>query len=395
MQVGLCYTSRHRDAATALAGRLDRNLGAGALLVECDDEPVSDIWEQATSADAVLLILDAVSAPPGPVRREDWSGLLEHNGAPPVAVWRAEPCQYPKLLERRPFVAMADALEAARWVERWVVGQLPVQAGAWSLARADAEFPESWWAELVDQPGCVAWPHEGALAAAHAFAYRADPHFQGVLWIPTARRPWETIVAEAEYRAAQAERTLIVLAGWEGEIPGVPAGRDSWLAVPAPVPVGPCQPGGFPMEWARSLGVDVAAAAVPLDAEGRWGRAGGQGIGGGAAASTRHRSALAEAFRPWRVRMDECDLLASEVPAALDGSAEGLELAWNYARFLAERLRTREAVYWLRTLMAGAAAAGDAALAQEAEREMSWLVDDAGAVLAKPATAGEQLSFGF
>lgn len=395
MHLGLCYTSRHRDAATALAVRLERNLGVRSLLVECDDEPVSDIWEQATSADAVLLILDAISAPPGPVRREDWEALLEHNGAPPVAMWRAEPCQYPKLLERRPFLATEDALEAARWVERWLVSQMPAHPGAWSLARADGEFPASWWAELVDRPGCVALAGATALAAAHSFAFRADPHFQGILWIPSTHRPWETVVAEAEHRAATAERLLIVLAGWEGEIPAAPGGRHSWLAVPVPGPVGACQPGGFPRSLAPRLDLDVSSS-VPLDAAGLWLRAAGQGsVPADDAAREQHRAVLAETFRPWRVRMEECDVLAAEVPAAFDASTEGLELGWNYARYLAERLRTHEAVYWLREVIARAAQQGNAELAREAQRELSWLVDETGTVLREPAAAGEQLSLFF
>ncbi|MBM3794351.1 MAG: hypothetical protein FJW31_09830 [Acidobacteria bacterium] len=391
MQLGLCFTSRYRDAATALAARLERNLGAGALLVESDEEPVSSIWEQATSASAVLLILDAISAPPGPVHREDWESLLEHNGAPPMAVWRADPCHYPKLLERRPFLSTGDALEAARWVERWLVAQQPSHRGALSLARAADAFPESWWEELVDRPGRLAFAGASALAAAHSFAFQADTHFQGVLWIPAMGRPWETVVAEAEHRAGSAERLLIVLAGWDGEIPAVPEGRHSWLAVAAPLPAGVCQPGGFPLSLARRLDLDVTSA-VPLDAAGFWLRARGQGIAPpDEAERARHRAALAETFRPWRVRMDECEVLA-----AFDDSAEGLELGWNYARFLAERLRTREAVYWFREVIARAPAHGNTELAREAQRELSWLVDETGAVLRNPAAVGEQLSlFGF
>ena len=40
--------------------------------------------EQASASDAVLLMPDRSSAP-GPVKRDDWRSLPEHNGTPPVA----------------------------------------------------------------------------------------------------------------------------------------------------------------------------------------------------------------------------------------------------------------------------------------------------------------------
>ena len=254
MQLGICCSSLRRAFALGLAERLDRNFGITSLIVEEDSAPVSAVWYQASAADAVLLLLDSVSAP-GPVHRRDWESLLEHTGNPPVALLRFGPCLYPKLLERRPFLEPANATEAERWVERWLVGLLPSQEEGIDAAPASAPVREEWWLRLVDTPGTRIAAAEDA-DAAQAFANQAGGHFQGVFWIGCEHRSVPAILGEIEHCSRAAGRLLFILV--HAALPlDLPANRHSYLvlegtpmAIQSGDPLAPwagvCQAAGFP-----------------------------------------------------------------------------------------------------------------------------------------------------
>ena len=89
MRLALCHSALQNTFARGLIERLARNLDIVSLTIEADSSPAHEAWEQGAACDALLLILDSVSAP-GPVKRQDWEGLLEHSGELPVAVLRLE-----------------------------------------------------------------------------------------------------------------------------------------------------------------------------------------------------------------------------------------------------------------------------------------------------------------
>src|SRR5262245_43161419 len=100
MQFGICCSSRTRPIADRLEARLRRNLDIETLIVEADDAPLTETWEEAAAAGAILLILDSTTAP-APFRRADWQALEQQGGTPPLAWLRVEDCAYPKVVERR------------------------------------------------------------------------------------------------------------------------------------------------------------------------------------------------------------------------------------------------------------------------------------------------------
>ena len=225
MQLGICCSSRQRAFARALTDRLARNLGVTTLVVEDDEAAVCFTWEQASASDAVLLLLDSASAPGPGVNRADWASLLAHAGAPPVASIRFEPCHYPKLLERGPrFLAPAEAVEAERWTERWLVELLlPRDEAGIAAAPSAGAVPDAWWTQLVDRPGqAVAAPDD--IDAAQALASVARRHFQGVFWIGCEHRPPVAILDEIEHWTQGATRLLFVLVHGASPLE-LPAGR--------------------------------------------------------------------------------------------------------------------------------------------------------------------------
>ena len=119
VRLSICCSSRAAAIAARLARRLERNLGIRTLLVEEDSAPVWETWEEGAAADAVLILLDGVSAPE-PLRLQEWKGLVDHDGDPPIAFARLEECAYPKLLERRIFFPADDGPALDRAVERWL-----------------------------------------------------------------------------------------------------------------------------------------------------------------------------------------------------------------------------------------------------------------------------------
>ncbi len=411
MQLGLCCSSLQRSIARNLADRLERNLGCSTLIIEEDSAAVSATWDEASASDAVLLLLDAVSAP-GPVNRRDWESLLEHAGAPPVAVVRLAPCQYPKLLERRRFFAAGSALEAERWVECWLMELLPGHEGIHAASAAEP-VPDEWWPHLVDQPG-IHVAGAGDSTAARAFAHAAGRHFQEVFWIGCEHRPASTILAEIEHWSKGAARQLFILVYTAMPADLLPrGGRHSYLVLegtpavvdsgdPAARWIGACQTSGFPgaiLDLLIGPGVEWQSLVAVLD------RARGLYVPLGRfmtnrKARERHLVVLEETFRNWRLQTSLCRELTGEAAGALRYGFEckspaARDLCLHLALFLLGEKRNQEAVTWLRILVGEAEGECDLATAQRARHELSWLVDDAGAPIQDVAAVGEQLAFDF
>ena len=415
MQLGICHSSRQRSVAQALAGRLERNLGVRTLPIEDDTVAVCFTWEQASASDAVLLLLDAITAP-GPVNRGDWASLLDHTGAPPVALIRVEPCHFPKLLERGPrFLSTADALEAVRWVERWLVELLLPRDEAGLLAAGtagSAQVPAEWWTRLVDRPGDCAAAAED-IDAAQAFAREARRHFQGVFWIGCEHRPPVAILDEIAHWARGATRLLFILVHAPAEPLDLPVGRHSYLVLAGSPPVlqsddalapwvGVCQASGFSGAVMELLGRrpdEWAELVVALDRERGLYRPLGRYVTN-RRARQRHLEELSGAFDKWRMKPDLCRQLLGEAAAALrygfeSNSPIARQLCLELALFLQAEKRNPEAVGWLRVLEEESERHSDVAMARRACNEISWLVDDSGSAVAEATPVGEQLGFDF
>jgi hypothetical protein len=409
MQLGLCCSSLQRAFAQNLQERLERNLGVSTLIVEEDSAPVSAVWEQASAADAVLLLLDSISAP-GPVKRDDWESLLAHPGAPPVAMLRLGPCHYPKLLERRLFVASSSPpLAAERWVESWLVKMMTRHEQGIDAAPVSAPVPADWWERLVDRPG-ICFAGAGDIAAAQALAHQAHGHFQGVFWIGCQHRPSIGILGEIEHWSRTAERLLFVLVspGWPLDFPG---SRHSYLVLEGELPpiqsgdslapwVGVCQGHGFPaslIDLMLGPRPDWQPLATVLDRDRRLYRTDGQ-YTANQEAEERHLTVLEETFRAWRNHSLLCSELIAEAASAVRYGFQrhlpvARDLCLQLALFLLSGKRTPEAVFWLRMLTEEADRQSDLATARRARHELSWLVDDTGQLLHDEI--GLQLTFEF
>ncbi|MSV31163.1 MAG: hypothetical protein EXQ57_01435 [Bryobacterales bacterium] len=390
--MSICGSSRASAITKRLAARLERNLGIATLLVEEDTVPVSETWEEGAAADAVLILLDGVSAP-APLRREAWTGLIEHGGHPPVAFSRLEECAYPKLLERRPFFPAA-ALERA--VERWLAGMLPACAGI-EPAAIEGAVPDEWWTMLVDEPGRVVTTDP---AAAQAFAHQAAGHFQAVVWMGCAGREVALIRAELAYRLG-AGRTLVVLAHIEKPL-AIPIDGHSYLQVLGAPPetegdpaLGACYAPGFPGWFAKELGGDLNQAVLLEAANGVYRMP--QSPRTNDETRQRHLAILHRYFQTWKKEPDPCSALLAEVPAAIQhGFAQdwtrGSELCRRAAFLLLGDGRRREGIRLLNRLLVEAEDRGDAETAADARHELSWLTDED-----EPGrsgtTGGEQLVF--
>jgi hypothetical protein len=375
---------------------LDRNFGIRTLLVEEDEVPVSETWEEGAAADAVLILLDGVSAP-APLRREAWTGLIEHDGDPPIAFARMEDCAYPKLLERRLFFPADDLIVLERAVERWVTAKLPSRPG-FVAAGLRGEIPEDWWPSLVDRPGSVTTQDA---AAAQAFAQQAASHFQGVVWIGCAGREPALIRAELDHRTSEG-RMLAVLAHSDKPLK-FPEGRHSYLQIlGAPAEgatgdaIGACYAPGFPGWFARELGGDLTKAIL-LDATNDLYRL-AEIPPADTAARMRHMTILHRYFQAWKTHPEPCRALLNEAPAAIQ---YGFEEDWLRATELCRRTaflllgdgRRREGIRLFHRLLVEAEERGDAAAAADARHELSWLTDEDGPVLSG-ITVGEQLALG-
>lgn len=361
-----------------------------------DAAPVSETWEEGAAADAVLILLDRLTAP-APLRREDWTGLIGHNGAPPVAFARWEECAYPKLLERRPFFAANAQLDRA--VEAWLVAMLPKQPGI-DPAPLAASVPDEWWSRLVDEPGCL---ETNDVDAAHAFAHQARKHFQAVVWIGCAGREPALIHAELQWRAPQG-RVLAILAHIDKPLK-LPQSRHSYVQVVGPIPaggngvaLGACYAPGFPGSLAIELGADLTQA-VPLDHGASLYRLRAAPAPDPGARQL-HLEALQRRFQHWRQRPDSVLPLVAEVPAAL---AYGFSHDWDRASELCRRTaflllgagRRREGIRLFHRLLLEAEERGDADTAEQARHELSWLTDeDDEPVRSGPARAEQLDLFG-
>lgn len=378
VQLSICCSSRTAAIAARLAARLERNLEIQTLMVEEDAAPVSETWEEGAAADAVLILLDRLTAPP-PLRREAWTGLIEHDGTPPVAFVRWEDCAYPKLLERRPFFDAAGPLDRA--VEVWLAGMLPAHSGI-DPAPVAASIPDDWWSRAVDEPGQL---ETTDIDAAQSFAHLARKHFQAVVWIGCAGREQALIRAELDWRAPRECRVLAVLAHVDKPLK-LPPSRHSYIQVVGPVPeggdngaLGACYAPVFPGSLAIELGADLAQA-VPLDNAAslyRLRAAPASNI------ETRqlHLEALQRRFQHWRQRPDLVLPLVAEVPAAL---VHGFEFDWPRASELCRRTaflllgagRRREGIRLFHKLLVEAEERGDSVIAGEARHELSWLTSE-------------------
>ena len=396
VQLCICCSSRAAAISARLAERLDRNLGIRTLLIEEDSVPVSEFWEEGAAADAVLVLLDGKCAP-APLRREAWTGLIDHDGHPPIAFARLEECAYPKLLERRPFFPASEATVLDRTVERWLAGMLPRLPGI-VPAEIAGDVPDEWWAALVDRPGRLV---TGDPAAAQAFAHLAARHFQGVVWIGCTGRDSALIRAELEYRLGPG-RMLVVLAHVRKRFQP-PEDRHSYLQVVGDPPetdgdevLGACYAPAFPGWFAKELGGDLTRAVL-LDAA--------EAIyrmplvpPTNEATRNRHLEVLHRHFQTWKQKPEPCRELLAEVPAAIEYGfskdwIRGSELCRRAAFLLLKDGRRREGIRMLNRLLIEAEERGDEETASDARHELSWLTEEDAPARTAAAAKGQQLAF--
>ena len=424
MQLGICCSPLQHQLAVRLASRLARNLGITTVIVADEHASLMESWEQSSASDAVLLMLDRRLAP-GPVKRDDWQSLLEHNGAPQVATLKLEHCFYPKLLERSRFFAPdGNELEAGRWVERWLVSITPTGADTeiQRISRSDSfggsSSPDEWWTKVVDTPGVFALTPRD-IDAVQTFACEAGPHFRGVVWIGCEGVPREALKAEIEFRGAAVEsgRLLFVLVYADPEV-AIPPGcagesRHSFVIVEGrpeatsarrggnaiEASTGACRQSGFPgalldLMLGHERRHEWESLVTPLTADRRWFRPRSP-IAPNRRACQSHLGVLQKLFGAWRRQPDLCREFVGEAAWAVqrDRPASG-ELCFDLAMFLLAQQRMPEAVTWLRILAATADEQDEFAI--QAREELRWLVDEFGSYRRpQPIVSGEQVSFDF
>ncbi|MBI2686907.1 MAG: hypothetical protein HYX27_11375 [Acidobacteria bacterium] len=392
MLLSICCSSQASAIADRLSERLRRTLNVDTLLIAEDSAPVSETWEEGAAADAVLILLDRLSAPP-PLRLDDWSGLTHHGNQPPIAFVRLEECAYPKLLERRRFLPLSNI---DRTVEQWAVSLLPPGPGI-TPAPIEAAIPDEWWGQLVDQSGSAETTDPGA---AQAFCRQAQSYFQNIVWIGCAGREPALIGAEMEHRKG-AGRALIVLAHLEKPVP-LPQGRHSYLTIRnAPPqldtvsPLGACYAPIFPGWFALGLGAGLQDA-IPLDES-----TGLYRLSASPATTPElrqlHLNLVNDTLQHWKKRPELCRTLLYEVPAALrHGFAhdwpKAIELARRAAFLLLAEGRRREGIRLFNQLLLQAEEHGDSEAAADALHELSWLTGD-DSPAAPESLSGQQLSF--
>lgn len=388
LQLSICCSRRSGAVVGGFVDRLRRNLAVESLLIAEDDVPVSETWEEGSGADALLILLDSVSAP-APLRVSDWTALMQPGGEPPVGFVALEECAFPLVLRRRLFFPASGWERAA---ERWVAGLMPSCDGIAPVA-CDAPYPEEWWALLADSPGQVSTSDPDA---AQAFAHRAAGHFQGVAWIGCAGREPALIQAEMDFRLAQG-RMLAVLAYPDRPV-RVRDGRHSYIQISGPAPAfGACYGPIFPGWLAKALGSDLSLATA-LDSRRGFYRV-AAAVDCDDSLRQRHLQILHERFTDWKADPEPCRELLGELNGAL---AFGFAHDWERARELGRRGafvllgqgRRREGIRLLHRLLLAAEEYSDAETAEEARHELSWLTDDDEPVRTRPAEA-VQLGFGF
>lgn len=415
--LSLCGAS----AAEALVRpRLERFPDLRINSVASDDVPVSETWEEGLDATAVIVLLHPDAIPPQP-SRQYWGDLIDYTGPKPIAFVHCGARAYPAVFERRSFFRWpADE----RALERWVVGLLPRTQYS-NVAPAQAEVPEELWSVLVDGAGqywLTGKPATGKSRMAQAFAHAARGHFQSTLWIGCGRRSAESIQREID-RRMPAGRCLLVLDDLRAplDLPGAPhsvlitgpelLGEGEWLDLEdpfrlPPVPYSPlleamsaCEASDFPLSLAREICGEPEAlpgeAAELLDAtRDRYRLV--QPVSVGPEMQRRHFDAVHARFRHWRLRPGLCSEVDSELEAALEFGflnawEETVELCQAAFKCYSDSDRQLEAVAVMQRLEAEAEARGDERAADEARRELMWVIDGAaGAKLVVPE--GEQLS---
>jgi hypothetical protein len=203
----ICCSPEDREAAQAIAARLERSTGFHIVVDDSDSESVAAKGTDGlTSSSAILLLLSPGSVPPG-AGREHWGQLLDHiasRAEPPVASLLLRECRYPRLLERAPLFAAGR--EAPRRIEAWAVGleSLPRERCfeparlPWFEGR-DKEL-EWLWDVLVDRAGAAVLAGEapacGKTSLAQEFCLRAREHFLDIVWCACGDRSLASIVAE-------------------------------------------------------------------------------------------------------------------------------------------------------------------------------------------------------
>ena len=443
LRVFLGHSRAQNDAAMALAARLD--WGAEAR-VECwqagQDETVLDGWEDGLDASAVVLLLDPEIVPEE-ASRDHWGPLLKHlesRSAPPVALFLAQPCRYPKLLERFAFFRPGDERRLVEWVQglhaNWSArafepAPLPHFAGL------EAER-EALWTALVDKPGNMAVrgpAGAGKTTLVHQFAREAAGQFRAVVWASCGDRPAEVVEAELAGQLGVAEageiapvlserRLLVVLDDLAGEAPveWKPGWRTSevtisrnpgeGLALPARaqrvheeldieaanalVLFSLCDRNAAPVRVAGRAAVQALLAAGVVDAHDAAGeavrvvapRTGGDPLG--------YARAVHNALGGWREDPRGPRWSLGEGFRAFEAAAKtdfGLAsaLGERAARFCEELGRRKEAAWYWRRIVEESVRRGLHGEAAAARRRLGWLVDDLGQL--RPALSpGEQIS---
>lgn len=379
MQLGICCSPERQQLAIRLVRRLERNLGLTALLAGEEGDPIFEQWEQVSDCGAVLVMLDRGLAP-GPVRREAWLPLIEHNGTPPLAVLKWEHCAFPPVLARGTFFdCEADEVAAMRWVERWLSGLLHPAGPEGAIATCGGvPAPAQWWAAVVDGPGSLTVSAED-LDAVQSFASEAGPHFERVVWMGCEGLPPAALAAELQYRCRREERALVVLVHAESEVAALPESRHSFVIVKGSAPFeGVCRASGFPASMLELM------EAVPLTVDGSWYRP-RHGTAPTAELCKRHLQKLEKAFGEWRrsARGLCRDLTGEAAWAIARDPVSSRRLCFELAQFLLAERCKEEALVWLKLLAANDL---DDWIAVEVREKLKW--EDDGFASAPSSSTG-------
>jgi len=212
LDVFICCSPADREAAAAIAARLQHGAEAEVSLEECDPEAgqtVASAWDGGLSSAAILLLLSP-QAVPERLSRSHWESVLNHveaNATPPLGAVLVSDCPYPRLLERKRFFRWADDAQGAlRAIERWALSlhsqpEQPsfVPAGLPWFQGRHHELNRMWEA-LVDAAGAIVLvnpaPGSGKTSLAQEFARVASGHFRDILWVACGDRTLTAIVSD-------------------------------------------------------------------------------------------------------------------------------------------------------------------------------------------------------
>ena len=204
LDIFLCHSPVHSEAATIIASRLERCAEAKVWLEETESH--LDSWEGGLSSAGILLLLSADSVPPK-LSRGDWQPLLERPAEPPIGCVRMEDCPYPRLLERSNFFNwQTDPLPTLRGIEEWIIS-LHVQRGTASFSPSRLPWftgrtgeLATLWEALVDAGGATltlqSETASGKTSLAQEFARQASAHYRDVLWVCCGNRPGAFVIGD-------------------------------------------------------------------------------------------------------------------------------------------------------------------------------------------------------